>query len=556
MVRLTRMLCATFIFAAVIFPSGAYADDETGSGILTAYGGSDGISMFRFGPFGSGLFPYRTDAPGATPSITLHGIPLDPFSPFGPDMESTPFDAGLSIFNRGNIIGIAHPDTVIDRPLSSIDFLSGPQRRSRFIGVFRRAIGDSAEIDMIGISDGLRRSKDVPGSGFRRYELSYLRLLGFQGAKLRFTASGDRDRSDVFDIEEKNISGDRRIDNIRFSGSLTGIPVRHDMAVSAVWSMRSGTAHFKRNGIGDSFGDDSVHGEFRLYGTEKRWEASIAHNGRAFADRHGGDSRRYGTTSVRLGDIWTFHSLNMRLSGAALHAIEHGMGYDLDADMEIRNELRTFFLKGSFASTFPGPEHEFYSVYSFSDTTRGIKLGKFNETSAEVGMKTSKGSSGMEIALFGGSVDMPRFVPSPVTMKMSGIRPFAGFRAAVFGERQGTTVVRTRISFDYTALDGADCLWPRPYFRTSFRTDATRRFYRGNILSNGFLNARFLRWQNKKLDPDGFGAYIDLGVTARVSSLELYYTLENITDTRTVWFDTFRSQGFNAFWGLRWSLRD
>jgi hypothetical protein len=162
----------------------------------------------------------------------------------------------------------------------------------------------------------------------------------------------------------------------------------------------------------------------------------------------------------------------------------------------------------------------------------------------------------MEIAIFGGNVDMPRFVLPPVTMEMSGEKPFAGFRTAIYGGKSGTTAVRSRVSIDYVALDGADCVWPRPSFRAIFSTDATRRFFKENILANGFIHARFLKWPHGQADPEGLGVFIDCGVTAQVSSLELYYTVENIANTRTVWFDTFRTQGINAFWGVRWSLRD
>ncbi len=553
--RLTRVIVTAFFFMAVFCPLSA----QTNSGIRGEMDGDDGLAMFRFVSFGSGIFPYRLDAPGASSTITLQDAPFDSFSPFGADMESTPYDAGLSVSTRLHGIVIAHPDTVIDRPFTGIDFLSGPQRRSRFIAVFRRAIGDSAEIDAIGISDGLRRRDDVPGSGFRRYELSYLRLLGLKGARLRFSAAGDRDRADIADIGARKITGDRTIDNIRFSASMTGLPVRRGTVLSTVWNIRNGTTHFERNGQGDSFDDDSIHGEVRFSSPDiekKRWEASISHDERAFAARRGGESRRYGTTSARIGDVYSIHGADVGVSGAALLSIDHGMGYDIHANVDLPSGKQTFFLRGSFAKTFPGPEHEFYSVYSFSDSSRGLGLGKFGEVSTEIGLRSSRESNGMEIAVFGGKVDMPFFMMPPVTMIMSGEQPFAGFRTAIFSERSGTTVVRTRVSFDYVALDGADCLWPRPSFRAIFRTDATRRLFKGNILANAFLHARFLKWTNGQTNPEGFGAFIDCGVTARVSSLELYYTMENVANTRTVWFDTFRTQGINAFWGVRWSLRD
>ncbi len=552
--RLTRVIVTAFFFMAVFCPLSA----QTNSGIRGEMDGDDGLAMFRFVSFGSGIFPYRLDAPGASSTITLQDAPFDSFSPFGADMESTPYDAGLSVSTRLHGIVIAHPDTVIDRPFTGIDFLSGPQRRSRFIAVFRRAIGDSAEIDAIGISDGLRRRDDVPGSGFRRYELSYLRLLGLKGARLRFSAAGDRDRADIAEYRGTENNGRSHHRQYRFSASMTGLPVRRGTVLSTVWNIRNGTTHFERNGQGDSFDDDSIHGEVRFSSPilrKKTMGASISHDERAFAARRGGESRRYGTTSARNRDVIPY--------------MERMSAYRAPRFFPSITGWIMTFTRTSIC--LPGNKLFSCAVRlrkHFQDRNMNsipcIRSATVREASASGNSERfqQKSDSGRPANRTDGNRGVRRqgrhafFMMPPVTMIMSGEQPYRGFRTAIFSERSGTTVVRTRVSFDYVALDGADCLWPRPSFRAIFRTDATRRLFKGNSLANAFLHARFLKWTNGQTNPEGFGAFIDCGVTARVSSLELYYTMENVANTRTVWFDTFRTQGINAFWGVRWSLRD
>ncbi|MFA6471712.1 MAG: hypothetical protein WCU00_06700, partial [Candidatus Latescibacterota bacterium] len=56
--------------------------------------------------------------------------------------------------------------------------------------------------------------------------------------------------------------------------------------------------------------------------------------------------------------------------------------------------------------------------------------------------------------------------------------------------------------------------------------------------------------------PDGAFFFLDSGISVKISSLMIYYKVENITGEDMQWFNTLGWQGMNSLWGIRWELRN
>ena len=83
----------------------------------------------------------------------------------------------------------------------------------------------------------------------------------------------------------------------------------------------------------------------------------------------------------------------------------------------------------------------------------------------------------------------------------------------------------------------------------------------GNFLNNVlkptlFANARFLRWDESEITPKGNYFLLDCGIEIKVSSLELFYKVENITNEDIEWFNTMGWLGRNTMWGGKWIFYD
>ncbi len=65
-----------------------------------------------------------------------------------------------------------------------------------------------------------------------------------------------------------------------------------------------------------------------------------------------------------------------------------------------------------------------------------------------------------------------------------------------------------------------------------------------------------VQWAASPVSPDGGNVFLEGGISAKISSLILYYQVENITGAGMRWFGVYSVQGRNSVWGVRWNLHN
>jgi hypothetical protein len=139
-------------------------------------------------------------------------------------------------------------------------------------------------------------------------------------------------------------------------------------------------------------------------------------------------------------------------------------------------------------------------------------------------------------------------------MEMTGNERYGGGRltARISGNRSVT--YSGDIMLEYTGGSSLRAIWPRPVFQGFARGNLSRMFFKGNLHAAAYGQARMEHRATAPLSPKGGHFFLDAGISAQVSTLVLYYQVENITDTNMPWFGAYEVQGQNSFWGIRWNL--
>jgi len=95
--------------------------------------------------------------------------------------------------------------------------------------------------------------------------------------------------------------------------------------------------------------------------------------------------------------------------------------------------------------------------------------------------------------------------------------------------------------------------WRFPVAAASLGTRISGDFIGDRLHAILFQHSRFLYYDAPAgLAPDGGYLLIDAGVTFRVRTVELFYTIENLTGEELLWFDALASLDRNGMWGCRW----
>ncbi len=559
-----RLIVALLLFLALAAPMSGTPAGATELGGLPwtaadAVAPDRGVSLFRFGAFGTGIFPHDPLVPNRTVPVRVDGVPLPVISPFGADLERVPalFVDSLTVIDA-RLVSIATIDSIPLRPQTRIGFLSGDRRRSRFEGLFHRKITDASAILVGGMSDGIRGNEDIPGNSLRLYSVKYIHALT-EGSLATATASGFRDRLNLFDLETERPMGDRVMDNIQVSGEVKRYPLSKRTTLTSSAYYRNGVSRLSRNGAGANF-DDSAFGLAANLASPRNgggYSLDFWNDTRLFEGRNTDASWKGNTSGLTGSAIWTRSMLRLDLSAGGMYSSKYGAG--LTAAGGLSFPLRgkaTGVLRGEFSHIFPGPENIYYPSLLFSDTLRVSDLDRYHTAEVEAGMRSRWGTADVGLSLFTAHSNAPFFVPVPATMVMNGDSRYSGARLTL-AARGGTGVYREGdMRIEYIGGSSPRRIWPRPDLNVQARGSLSRVYFKGNLHASIYGDAQLADWRSGPLTPDGVHFFAEGGISLRVSGFTAFYTAENITNTDMRWFDTFRWQGRNYQWGVFWSLRD
>jgi len=187
---------------------------------------------------------------------------------------------------------------------------------------------------------------------------------------------------------------------------------------------------------------------------------------------------------------------------------------------------------------------------------RVSELDKHRIAELETGFQNRLGIVVYGVYGFTAFANVPRFIPIPASMLMTGDELYGGGRIklGIAGMRSFRYEAAAR--FEYTGGSSMITIWPRPVFRAEAKGNLSRIFFHGNLQSAAFGRIRLEHRAASPVSPDGGNVLLDGGISAKISSLILYYQVENITGAGMRWFGVYGVQGRNSVWGVRWNLHN
>lgn len=553
-----RLILSLLFFAVLTNPAAAQDDWfpiplTTAAEVLS--GGNDAVFLHP-GSFGAGDFPFRANSPAIAPETEVDGIPLESYSPFGPNLERIPalFTDSL-LTDRGGNIHISTIDSIPAVPVTRIGFLSGERRRFRFQGTFGRKINARSGIFVGGDADGIRGNTTIQGNEFRLYRLRYIRVLE-NGGIVTTTADGNRDRSDIYDLAN-GTTGGRTIDNLRYSAGIRGYQLAMRTMLSGAVYYRNGIARFDRSGADVTCDDNSFGATLRTDTSRERSAYSFAFSNetRAFDAGKGRPAWDATTTGVSGEGDWRFSRMLVSLGAGGKYSSEYGIGASGNATLTIPFAgTHSVVMRGSFAHRFPDPGTLFYPSLSYGDTLVASPLRRYWTAETEAGIEGTRGMLRYGMYGFTSLANAPGFTLTPAAMTMSGDTRYTGGRLKL--ELAGGDAVRYQgaARVEYTGSTRATAIWPRPALLAHAGGNFSRPFFNGNLDTALNLSSRLEHYTSGNISPDGTYFFLDTGVVLRVATFTLFYTVENLTGTNQRWFDAYETQGRNSFWGVRWNL--
>lgn len=518
-----------------------------------------GISSFRYGAFGTGIFPHDPIVPNRTTPVRLDGVPLPAISPFGVDLEKIPalFVDSLSVIdNRG--IGIASLDSIPLLPQTRISFDSGDRRRSRFEGVFHRKISDSSAILAGGMSTGINRNETALKSSLRLYHMKYIHTLA-DSALATASIFGFRDRLDLVNLETSRSMGERTMDNVHVSGELKRYRLSKRTLLSASMYYRNGKSRFTRDKAGANFDDNGYGLAANIASSRSRalYALDIWSDARLFEGRKDGVSWKENVSGLLGSGAWSLSSLHLDLRGGGRYSGKYGAGLIAGGGLSFPLKWKnTGILRGEFSHEFPGPEQIFYPSLLYSDTLRTSNLKRSHTAELEAGIQRRLGAADIGLYAFFARSNTPCFVPVPASMAMDDDSRYSGARFTMNASGGNTMHREGEMRIEYIGCSSPRHIWPRPDLNMQARGSLSRIYFKGNLHALLYGGVRLADWRSGPLTPDGAHFFADSGLLVQVSSFTAFYQAENLTNTDMRWFDTLRWQGRNFEWGIRWSLRN
>ncbi|MFC1490696.1 hypothetical protein ACFL6K_05760 [Candidatus Latescibacterota bacterium] len=538
-----------------------------------------GISLIKFSSSGLGAYPYAYSTPGIGMNVTIDGVPVRSLSPFGSDLEHIPSQLTSHIqyngFSKINISTINVADDEMEL-LTDTAFLMGVRHRFNYDMIFNRSLSETSGIIIGGSSSGIHGGDDTEKNSLRAYYMKYSRTLN-NGSAVNFSLRSFRDRDGLINLD--NISnlnghksgthmGERRTDNLTLSLGVENYPLRENTSVTPIVYYQSANSRFDRNGSRSSLDERSAGVNVHI---SKKSGANVfglhlLNDTRFFDSRLHDDSWTRNESELAVSFNRGNDRYRLQIESGLMNSSEYGSGGKFESELALLiDSEHEFILRGTSADRFPDTGQEYYTSLVYSDTTRVSNLDKFNISQIETGVRLKKEFYNLGIFAFGSYSKLPMLEVSPqlynrVTsavpaintthMRMSSREKSFGYRASIDTQFQKRYVFDAAFNFSHRPGDNNAVFYPTAELNSDIRISGD--FINNVMKSTAFVNAGILRWENSDITPDGNYFLIDCGLMINVSSLRLFYTIENVLNEDIEWFNSMGWLGRNTMWGGKW----
>ena len=534
--------------------------------------GKPGISVLRYGAPGFGAYPYGHILPQAGLKVRVDGVPLRSISPFGPDLEFIPFQFVESVkYNRLHELNIFTGNVTGDEPITVTNFLIGERRRFNVDMAYSRRFGEKSGIFFSGSSNGIHVRDKSDENSLRNYFMKYQRYLE-NGGTVNFSMQGLRDRDGLVDLDDNSITmGERKTDNVSVSLGLEKYPLGKRTTLSPVAYYQSSNSRFHKYGSRKSI-DDNAAGLNMILTTEREntnYRLNVAHDTYFFDSRIHNVSWTRNETEIALSLMHENDNRRIMLNGGLMNSSKYGKGSNFEGEFALKvSPGHEFVVHGLRTDEFPDTGKEYYSSLVFSDSTFISELEKFDIAALEYGMRFSKERFNLGIFGFGSSSKLPLFRESSAVTDFSS-EPFSsqsymssrkktrGYR--IFFDTHGEKTYHYDIKINLSQRIGSSGKksdshenWPYPSVELFSGTRFSRKLFDESLESVVFANSHFFRFDDGYSGPKGNFFFLNIGFVIKVSTLELFYKIENVTNEKMRWFNTMGWMERNAMWGGRW----
>lgn len=532
-----------------------------------------GMSTNRYATFGFGRYPYMFSMPGTATRITLDGVPLPAYSPFGADLESAP----LQLMDSMQIDGMGHIDIGTidveeDVPVSTIGFLTGQHRRSVVEYSFARKTGARSGIVFGGSAYGAHAHEDTYKNSMRNYYLSLRQTLENK-AEASLTLRGFRDRDGLVDLDRITYMGERKTDHMSVALGLKNYTIGEyvDLA-GAAWYQKN-NSRFHRHDYRKSLDDDDagINVDVSADRGTSTYRLNVNHITKFFDSAIHDDS--WTRNESRVKGFWSRRTSGwgFSLSGGLVYSSEYGGGSELAGEIVRLGPFdEELVIHANRYDMVPCTGMEYFTSLTFSDSAFVSDLDMYTLENIELGFRNRTDRFSWGVFGFGYEGDVPMLRPSSAVQdimmtegfsfstitRMSETDKYYGGRwyLALDGGEKYIYALRSRGGIRFSRYDD-DALWLYPSGDIFTEARVTRSFFGGKLDGTAFGSMEVLWWDEYYTGPQDSHAFIDIGISIKVSTLELFYKIENITNEDVLWFDTFGRLGANTVWGATWTLR-
>ncbi|MFC1551529.1 hypothetical protein ACFL6P_03070 [Candidatus Latescibacterota bacterium] len=538
-----------------------------------------GISLIKFSSSGMGAYPYAYSTPGIGLNVRVDGVPVRSLSPFGPDLELIPSQFTSSVEYDGwsdlNIktTGVTDEETEL---ITDTAFLMGSRHRFNYDMIFNRSLSERSGIVFGGSSSSIHGGEDTEKNSLRAYYVKYRRGLE-NGSAADLTVRSFRDRDGLVDLDGISVRngkksgthmGERRTDNVTVSLGATDYPLGGNTTVSPTVYYQSANSRFDRNGSRKSLDERSAGLNVNV--TKKSGDTEYGlhavNDTRFFDSRLHDDSWTRNESELSASLNRTKDLYRLHLESGIMNSSEYGSGLKFEGNIAYAlHSGDEIILRGISADRFPDTGQEYYTSLVYSDTTLVSDLDTIGISQIETGMRFTKEKYNLGIYAFGSYSKLPVFevspqlynrvtyavpIPNTTHMRMGSREHSYGYRVSVDTHLEKRYVFDAVLNFSQRPGENNAEYYPSLEFNSDIRISGD--FINNVMKSTANVNAGILRWNNPGITPDGNHFLIDCGLVIHVSSLRLFYTIENVLNEDIEWFNSTGWLGRNTMWGGKW----
>jgi hypothetical protein len=530
-----------------------------------------GIPTLEYSAWGLGRYPWLQTMPGARMRVRIDGVPVPSISPFGPDLERIPAHGVASVLRAGRSeIDIAGIDGLLDIPRTDTRFFIGPRRRFVYDLSLRRKIGERTGLVITGSSSGTHGSPDTVKNSLRSYAMRVDRLLEDTGRIIGVLSVGT-DRDGLVDLTTYTGSAERKTSMINAMIGLRDYRLGERTVVSPTAYYISGLSRFDRYGTRKSMDDD-------MAGVDVPMVRTLGNTSYGLRFTH--DTRRI-DSRIHTKD-WTIHESRFIASfdnqldrfsfstrGGVQYSSEYDAGWLAEGSISVPAGSMNIVARGSTGREFPDWAGELYLPLVFNPAVGPAESEAYNYVEGEAGFKIQGTAGILELLGWFSSAEMPLPAtalsympptlpptPLPGAFPHTKNRTLTGLRGLIDAETSWQYPVKFHADWNRRfEQEVDDDLWPWPIFDSSARMSVRHSYLGDNLRGMAFLGSRILSWDGgTSMTPQGNHLLLDAGLVISVSTLELFYHIDNITGENICWYDTLGWDGRTPVWGISWRL--